>query len=109
MRALNDGIQIFWVAVHGVLVAVVADGRPDLLLELRRDSVFRHVHVRDLGVGESVGELLPRLALHLVSFPEVQAPNLAGGPLEDPQETKDLFVSHSFVKILSSMRAVSDD
>lgn len=100
MRTLHNRIQIIWIAVHHVFRAIVPNGGPNLILELRCDGMFGCVHVRHLCVFQALGEFLPCLLLHLVGLSNVEIPDLTRRMLQDFEQVQDLFVLHPFVKVL---------
>ena len=73
--ATHNYMQIVWITVQCVLDAIVAYNVTESFLQLRRDCVFTCVHVRYLGMTQSLRKLLPCLIGHVVRFTNVYAPD----------------------------------
>ena len=76
VRAPNDGIEIVRITMHAVLGSILANRFSNVILELPRYRMFRCIHVSNLGLSQALGKKFPCFPIHLVRFPNVQAPNL---------------------------------
>mmetsp|Transcript_32048 Transcript_32048/g.94302 ORF Transcript_32048/g.94302 Transcript_32048/m.94302 type:complete len:243 (-) Transcript_32048:2162-2890(-) len=101
MGALDDDIEVIRVDVHLVLRSVVADRQPDVILQIIGDGMLAGIHVRHLGLLQTLGEFLPCPILNVVRFTNIQAPNVARWVLQHAEEMEDLIVSHAFVEVLN--------